>query len=193
MNVYLLENSSLSFNRDGVYWIDAEKRVLVGVPENFDDILDLIEEEEIDIAFISHIHDIGPVHELQERAGCQIILHKDDGDPIKNIRKVVLAKDRYKIAPKMTLIHCPGHTPGSSFLKYEYSPKKYCLFTGDTLAAQNGKVVLAPPQYSQNTDLMVKSIKQIVENHEFEAILPSWGEQILQNARQMTFKMLSEL
>jgi glyoxylase-like metal-dependent hydrolase (beta-lactamase superfamily II) len=185
-----LENALLPYGREGVYWIDGEDRVLVGIPENLDDILDLIEEEEIDSTFITHSHDISNVEELQERAGCKIFIHQADGESIKNIRKAHLFKHGEELAPGMTMLHCPGHTPGSSFLKYEYLPGKYCLFTGDTIAGNDGKVVFAPDIYSQDVNLMKDSVKKIIEKYDFEMIFPSWGEPILKNARQIVLKAL---
>ncbi len=184
-DIYQLENAPLPYGREGVYWVDGEVRVLVGVPENLNDILDLIEEEEIDLTFISHVHDIGPAQELQERAGCEIIIHKSDGESIKHIPKVRLVKDSDIIAPGYMVLHCPGHTAGSAFLKYEYAPGEFCLFTGDTIAGYDGRISFAPDIYSQNVEQMKKSVLKIAKEYEFNAIFPSWGEPILMGARDL--------
>lgn len=187
-DIYQLENAPLPYGREGVYWIDGEVRVLVGVPENLNDILDLIEEEEIDLTFISHAHDIGPVQELQERSGCDVVIHEADGESIKNLQNICLAKDGDIIAPGCTILHCPGHTAGSAFLKYEYASGKFCLFTGDTLAGEDGDISFAPDVYSQNVEQMKQSVLRIAQDHDFDAIFPSWGEPILTDVRQLVME-----
>lgn len=58
------------------------------------------------------------------------------------------------------IISTPGHMPGHISI---YSKKFKTLITGDAMVAENGKLLLANPQYTLNMDEAVNSIKRFLD------------------------------
>ena len=122
---------------------DGEKScILIDPGYQSDDILDACSEKGLSIAAIllthGHFDHVGAVKELAAETGCPVYLHEADltMPPMMTAGKLYYTHgyaegDRLNIAGMdLTVLHTPGHTPGSVCLKIENH-----LFSGDTLFA----------------------------------------------------------
>jgi glyoxylase-like metal-dependent hydrolase (beta-lactamase superfamily II) len=117
-----------------------------------------------------HLDHIGAVRELKEYTGADILIHEKDAEMLTDYSKnLSVYSENRVIQPKadrflndgdkirvgnltLTVIHTPGHTPGSISLKTD----KY-LFTGDTLFSGSiGRTDLPGGSYQQ----IIKSINE---------------------------------
>ncbi|MDK2901309.1 MAG: hydroxyacylglutathione hydrolase [Thermosediminibacterales bacterium] len=117
-----------------------------------------------------HLDHIGAVRELKEYTGADILIHEKDAEMLTDCSKnLSVYSENRVIQPKadrflndgdkirvgnltLTVIHTPGHTPGSISLKTD----KY-LFTGDTLFSGSiGRTDLPGGSYQQ----IIKSINE---------------------------------
>ncbi len=67
-------------------------------------------------------------------------------------------KDGDYIIPGLRVISTPGHTPGHISL---FCEDDHTLITGDALAAENGVLVIANPQFTLDPETSVESIRKI--------------------------------
>ena len=80
----------------------------------------------------------------------------------------------------LTVIHTPGHTPGSIMLLDE---GRKVLFAGDTLRYDGKKVTGAPEQYTVDQNQAKESVAKVV-NLKFDVMLPGHGEPLKSNASE---------
>ena len=89
----------------------------------------------------------------------------------------IALKDGDKIGP-LTVIHTPGHTPGSIALLIH---EKGVLFAGDTIRYDGKKVSGAPENFSLDPQKVGESIGKISKLN-FNVLLPGHGEPLMPNA-----------
>jgi glyoxylase-like metal-dependent hydrolase (beta-lactamase superfamily II) len=77
-----------------------------------------------------------------------------------------------------TVIHIPGHTPGSIAL---YFPTEGVLLSGDTIDCRRGQPGLPPRPFSVNMDQALASIRRLSELS-FDVLCPGHGEPLLGGA-----------
>ena len=116
--------------------------ILVDPGYQCEDILDVCREKGLSIAAIllthGHFDHVGAVKELAAETGCDVYLHEADLSmpPMMTAGKLYYTHsyeegDTLTIAGmSVSVLHTPGHTPGSVCLKIENH-----LFSGDTLFA----------------------------------------------------------
>jgi len=149
-----------------------------------------------------HMDHMGSAKELKNLTNAKVAAHTEDADYIsgkkpfpkpKNIlfRAVssfvkpapvqvdVILKEGDKIAG-LTVIHTPGHTPGSIMLLDE---KKKVLFASDTLRYDGKKISNAPEQFSMDPHQVRESIAKASKLN-FDVILPGHGEILKSNASE---------
>jgi glyoxylase-like metal-dependent hydrolase (beta-lactamase superfamily II) len=159
----------------------------------------------------SHIDHMGSVKELKELTHAKLAVHIEDADYVsgkkplpkpKNIlfraaasfikpafaEADVTLKDGDKIEG-LTVIHVPGHTPGSIALLDE---EKKVLFAGDTIRYDGEKVSGAPEQLSIDPDKLKESIRKIAALN-FDILLPGHGETLKPNASDEVKKFAESL
>lgn len=149
-----------------------------------------------------HMDHMGSAKELKNLTNAKVAAHAEDADYIsakkplpkpKNIlfRAVspfikptpvqvdVTLKEGDKIA-NLTVIHTPGHTPGSIMLIDE---KRRVLFAGDTLRYDGKKVSGAPENFSMDPNQLRESITK-ASTLSFDVMLPGHGETLKPNASE---------
>jgi glyoxylase-like metal-dependent hydrolase (beta-lactamase superfamily II) len=78
----------------------------------------------------------------------------------------------------LTVLHLPGHTPGSIAL---YNPKRKVLFIGDTLGCKNGIVHGPPKSVTWDMGQVYQSIKAL-QTLEYTVLLGGHGEPLTSDA-----------
>jgi glyoxylase-like metal-dependent hydrolase (beta-lactamase superfamily II) len=153
-----------------------------------------------------HMDHMGSAKELKDLTNAKVAVHTEDADYVsgkkplpkpKNIlfRAVssfvkpapvqvdVILKEGDKIA-NLSVIHTPGHTPGSIMLLDE---ERKVLFAGDTLRYDGKKISSAPEQFSIDTNQVRESIAK-VSMLNFDVMLPGHGETLKPNASEQIKK-----
>jgi len=149
-----------------------------------------------------HMDHIGNLRELKRITNAKVAAHRDDVDYIAGRRTpldprnvslkfrimrlfmkpgyaetdVVLKEN--DIVGGYTVVHVPGHTPGSICLM---SPDRKVLFVGDTLRYQNGKMEGPPPQFTLDLVEAIRSIGKIA-GLKFDTMLSGHGDPLKPNA-----------
>lgn len=154
---------------------------------------------------------MGSVKELKDLTSAKVAVHMEDADYVsgkkplpkpKNVlfRAVssfvkpepvqvdVILKEGDKIAG-LTVIHTPGHTPGSIMLLNE---EKRVLFAGDTLRYDGKKVSGAPENFSVDPNQVRESIAKASKLN-FDIMLPGHGETLKPNASEQIKKFNENL
>jgi glyoxylase-like metal-dependent hydrolase (beta-lactamase superfamily II) len=153
-----------------------------------------------------HMDHMGSVKELKDLTNAKVAVHMEDADYVsgkkplpkpKNVlfRAVssfvkpapvqvdVILKEGDKIAG-LTVIHTPGHTPGSIMLLDE---ERGVLFAGDTLRYDGKKVSGAPENFSVDPNQARESIAK-ASTLNFDIMLPGHGETLKPNASEQIKK-----
>lgn len=130
-----------TFDVDNNVWVvgDDHECVVIDAPHDVSAIAELVDGRKVVAILLTHAHDdhIDKAVELAERLGAQTWLHPDD----RMLWDVVHPDtppdhelgDGQKIAVadgELTVIHTPGHTPGSCCF---HDVEGRVVFTGDTL------------------------------------------------------------
>lgn len=143
------------------------------------------------IATHGHFDHILAAYELQQAYGIPLYMHEADNfllEKMNSSAQYFLGKNIDGIPPKIdvavsdetvinfgnckiTVIHSPGHTPGSICV---YLIEEGLMFTGDTIFA-HGQVGRTDFSYSSTRDL-TKSIKKITAYPDKVRLLPGHGE-----------------
>jgi glyoxylase-like metal-dependent hydrolase (beta-lactamase superfamily II) len=165
----------------------------------------------IDTIICTHYHTdhTGTLSQLKEALNVPVAMHPLDipfvegreEPPPSTILPPKLAK-HFKITPckveielndnqfftsDLQVIHLPGHTKGNLCLLFQ----KSVLLVGDTIMGKNllnpilGSEEINPPMPSASMDqeMAVKNLSKLL-NYDFQVILPSHGEPILDHAKE---------
>jgi glyoxylase-like metal-dependent hydrolase (beta-lactamase superfamily II) len=208
-NVYLVSD------HDGLILIDTG---MPGNAQKIIDYVNSINRKPSEITRIvlthCHMDHVGSVHELKGLTNAKVAIHQDDAPYLtgeksqpspkgavgiafkafspflksKPIQQDVLLKDGDKVG-RMTVIHTPGHTPGSIAL---YDSEQKLIFVGDTLRYQNGKVTGPPEHFTPDMSEALRSIKKI-SLLEFDLMLSGHGDPLLPNASRMVKEFSNSL
>ena len=142
MKVYALPLGDYQTNCYIVHEDDSKACLLIDPGYQSEDILDVCRKKGLEITAIllthGHFDHVGAVKELAAETGCDVYLHEADLSmpPMMTAGKLYYTHtynegDDVTIAGlPVTVMHTPGHTPGSVCLKIENH-----LFSGDTLFA----------------------------------------------------------
>ncbi|AEC52647.1 hydroxyacylglutathione hydrolase related (glyoxalase II) [Pyrococcus sp. NA2] len=200
-NVYFLKSGSELLIVDtgtGVYWnryLDVAKRegwlqgvgrvVIFNTHEHFDHVGgNLIFKEKLNAEFASHIL----TAKVLEEGDDYVILSYYYGRKFEPHKVDIKLEDGEKVKVgkvKLTLIHTPGHTRGSSCLYYE---EERIMFTGDTVfAGTYGRTDL--PTGSQ--EKIVESL-ELLRDFDVRLGLPGHGK-VIKNWKENIEKILRVL
>jgi hydroxyacylglutathione hydrolase len=131
------------------YFIDAGRKTLVDAGMDGQRVLKKLSGG-LDLILLTHCHfdHIGAVPEIVKATGAKVAIHEKDVPLITSARATAATMFKQQQPPikidivlkdgdvvdledaKLTVIHTPGHTPGSICL---YDPVSKVLFTGDTV------------------------------------------------------------
>jgi glyoxylase-like metal-dependent hydrolase (beta-lactamase superfamily II) len=161
-----------------------------------------------------HMDHVGSVQELKGLTNAKVAIHREDAPFLAGEKSLPSPKGAVGVAFKafspfvktkpvqpdilleegdrvggMTVVHTPGHTPGSIAL---YDPEKKLIFIGDTMRYQNGKLTGPPEQFTPDMSEALRSIKK-VSLMEFDVMLSGHGDPLLSNASQMVKDLCNSL
>ena len=142
MKVYALPLGDYQTNCYIVHEDGSKDCIIIDPGYQSEDILEVCREKGLEIAAVmlthGHFDHVGAVKELAAETGCDVYLHEADltMPPMMTAGKLYYTHsydegDTLTIAGmSVSVMHTPGHTPGSVCLKIENH-----LFSGDTLFA----------------------------------------------------------
>lgn len=161
-----------------------------------------------------HVDHVGSAYELKKLTNAKIAIHEDDADfaarkkPLPRPKGVVgvlfrAASVFFKFTPvqpditlkendrlgKLTVIHTPGHTPGSISL---YDPGRSVLFVGDAMRFDQGKVSGPPEWFTLDHEQAVRSIDRISQLN-FDVMLSGHGDPLKPDASERVKQFRSPL
>ena len=158
-----------------------------------------------------HVDHIGSAYELKKLTRAKLAVHIEDADFVSGKKSMPRPKNIFfraassfiKPAPAevdvllnngdniggLTVIHVPGHTPGSIALLDE---EKRVLFAGDTLRYDGKRVSGAPEEFTFDPNKVKESIRKIAA-YNFDVMLPGHGEPLKPNASEEVRKFADSL
>jgi hydroxyacylglutathione hydrolase len=150
-----------------------------------------------------HVDHIGNAQELRNLTGARIAAHQEDAEYISGKKALLMPRGVMQIISKLgaplmkvqpfqvdlvlndgdkvaglTVIHVPGHTPGSIAL---YDSVKKVLFTGDMLRYSDGKVEGPPKNFTMYPERVQQSIEKL-KSLKFDIMLGGHGEPLKPDA-----------
>jgi glyoxylase-like metal-dependent hydrolase (beta-lactamase superfamily II) len=194
-NIYVLVNG------DELVVVDT------GTPGNAKKIVEYIQKighqpSDVSTIVLTHYHmdHSGSAKDLKELTGAKVAASAEDAEyitgqkpyPKPNNLLMRATSSLIKVTPvqvdlslkdgntigNLTVIHTPGHTPGSIAL---LDAQRKALFAGDTLRFDGSKVTGAPEQFTWNEVKEKESIQKI-SALDFDVMLPGHGEFLKGNA-----------
>jgi glyoxylase-like metal-dependent hydrolase (beta-lactamase superfamily II) len=88
-----------------------------------------------------------------------------------------------------TVVHVPGHTPGSIALHF---PSERLLICGDTIGHRGDRLGLPPKPFTVDMKQAIASIRRMAEL-EFDVLCPGHGAPIAGGAGEQVRAMVREL
>jgi len=161
-----------------------------------------------------HIDHVGSAYELRRITNAKLGIHLEDANYLSGKKPVPYSKGalgmlfkamspffRFKtVEPDMTLrendkvgrftvIHAPGHTPGSICL---YDPEKKALFAGDTIKFDGERLSGPPERFTPDMQLAIRSIGKI-SKLDFNLMLSGHGEPLKSDASERVKELYASL
>lgn len=161
-----------------------------------------------------HIDHVGSAYELKRISGAQVGVHQDDADFVSGKKNMPAPKGAVGIALRavspffkfrpvkpditlhdnekvggLTVIHTPGHTPGSISL---YEPVRRVLFVGDAVRFVEGNINGPPERFTLDTRQAIKSIEKISQL-DFNVMLSGHGDPLRPNASERVREFCTSL
>ena len=195
-NAYRFPDQIFYGERVGSYLVEEKDFVLlVDGPQN------LTEEHEDFILhfgkpirlFMTHGPTAGAGKVLQKKYKAKIYLHKaDKNNEWLAVKPNIFLSEGFKFNANLTVIHTPGHTPGSSVL---FDQKNKIMFTGDHIEGNNESEIYDfirhDDGYSGHPTERLANAKKLLR-YDFEKILPFHYEMILKNAKELLRKFTNK-
>lgn len=183
--------------------IDGEELTLVdtGFPNSTENILGYIHKinqqpSNISRILLTHCHvdHVGSAQELKQLTKAKVGVHQEDADFVAGLKTLprpkgasntsftpvrpdIVLKENDKVG-NLTVVHTPGHTPGSIAL---YGPMRKILFVGDTLRFVNGEIIGPSEQFTSDMHQAMRSIEKI-SRLDFDVMLSGHGDPLKTNA-----------
>lgn len=88
-----------------------------------------------------------------------------------------------------TVVHVPGHSPGSIALHF---PSERLLICGDTIDRRRGRLGLPPKPFTTDMDQAIASIRRLTEL-EFDILCPGHGAPLVGGASEQVRAMVQTL
>jgi hydroxyacylglutathione hydrolase len=171
---------------------------------------------DIKTIIITHHHPdhTGSLARLKKATGANVAVHLEDADYVSGKKKQVIQAKNLRtflfkllrrffgskpVSPDiilkdgdmicgLTVIHTPGHTPGSIAL---YDRGKRIIFVGDTLRYAKGKIAGSPELFSSDMEKAKRSIEKIAKL-DYEILLSGHGKPLMPNASEKVREYVSK-
>lgn len=150
-----------------------------------------------------HMDHVGSAYDLKKLTNAKVAIHEEDAEYVagtksylgpkgvigilfkaaspffkfKSVQPDIMLKENDKVG-ELTVIHTPGHTPGSISL---YDSEREVLFVGDAVRFTDGRIVGPPKRFTPDMKKAVHSIGKISQL-EFDVMLSGHGEPLKPNA-----------
>jgi len=183
------------FYDSNAYLIDAKRKALVDAGIDGARVLNRIDNG-LKLIVLTHCHydHIAAVPEIVAATGARVAMHEDDvaflkgeritaaafggQQPALHVDVVLHGGDVVDLGDvKLTVIHTPGHTPGSICL---YDPASRVMFTGDTVF-EGGS--FGRTDIGGNPEHMINSLKALTK-YDVSALYPGHGGPVTVGARE---------
>ena len=186
-NVYLLVGETLTL-------VDA------GLADNADAILSYVDglgrsAAELTRIVITHYHrdHVGSIEAIKQRTGALVLAHPGDLPLISAQGVTVDATledgDHLGTLGGATVVHVPGHTPGSIAL---HLPAERVLLCGDTIRNDGQRLTPPPEQYTADVKGAIASIRRMAEL-EFDVLCVGHGAPVAGGAGEQVRALAREL
>lgn len=170
--VYSCEFSSPKTYEANAHLLLSERgNILIDVPEFLPRML-----TELDFfggvryIFLSHRDDVGDACRFKEQFGARIILHESERGFVPCGVDIAFEND-FQFDQEITLIHTPGHTPGSSCLLFNVQGG--VLFCGDHLLGNDhGLVRPVRFEWTWSWERQLESARKLL-TYPFEMVIPA--------------------
>ena len=161
-----------------------------------------------------HVDHAGSAQQLKQLTNAKVAAHRDDAEfvagekalpsptgaigiffkvlsPLFKLRPVrpEILLNEGDIVGKLTVIHTPGHTPGSISL---YDSERKLIFVGDSIRFANGRISGPPKQFTVDMNEALQSIAKI-SKLEFDVMLGGHGDALKPNASQRVREFYTSL
>ena len=212
-NVYLLLGSTLTLVDAGMP--GSEEAILAYIDSLGLDAGDLARM----VITHHHLDHVGGIAAMKRRTAALVLAHPDDAGLISGEQSPPPASSPlmrflfWLVAPLMptlepvpvdvtvqdgerldllggaTVVHVPGHTPGSIALHF---PSEGLLFCGDTIDHRRGRLGPPPKPFTEDMDQALASIRRMSEL-EFDVLCPGHGAPIVGGADQQVRALVQAL
>jgi hydroxyacylglutathione hydrolase len=160
----------------------------------------------------SHVDHVRGAYEIKKATGAKVAIHGQDAEYLSRRKKMTRPRGAVGILFRifspffsfkpveadqrlnendrigaLTVVHTPGHTPGSIAL---YDQGKKLVFVGDTIGYSKGKVEGPPKQFTPDMEQAMKSVEKI-SNLDFEVMLSGHGEPLKSSNASQKVKELT--
>ncbi|MDY7080383.1 MAG: MBL fold metallo-hydrolase [Chloroflexota bacterium] len=165
-----------------------------------------------------HIDHIGSLAALKQQTQALVLAHPDDAPFINGERpqpapRSTVLRLLFRLVPAMsrsepvpvdvtikegssleilggaTVVHAPGHTPGSVAL---HLPVERLLFTGDAINHRGNRLGLPPKPFTRDMEQAIASMRHLAAL-DFESLCPGHGDPIVSGAAEQVRAMLQKL
>lgn len=145
----------------------------------------------VDLIAISHPHFYASMVEWSGAfGGAPILIHRDDADWISRSSAAITHwhGERYALSPAVTLVHLPGHFPGSAALHWTGGPEgRSVLLAGDSLhvAADRHHITVmhSVPNYIPVGPDTIRELQRRLDDLTFDDLYGyTWGLNIIGSA-----------
>lgn len=175
-------NSEKSFGANSYFIRHSDGNWLVDSPRYVKHLVDALERMGgLRYIFLTHEDDVADAARYAARFGATRIIHRADAEAMPDAEWIVDGSDSIPLAPQFNIIPVPGHTPGSSALRYD----QRFLFTGDHLWWEpETRSLQAPRRLVWRSRAMVLSLERLLD-YRFEWVLPGHGDRIKLTPEEM--------
>lgn len=147
---------------------------------------------EVSFIFVTHAHwdHVGGLKKIKEATGAKVVAHADEAPYIRGeystkrrfepVDVDISVKDGDELLG-LTVIHTPGHTPGSSCL---LDGERKALFVGDLVYEEEGALREMHHHYSKDPYMNRESVAKLL-SYDFEHVLPSHGNPLIGKGKEL--------
>jgi glyoxylase-like metal-dependent hydrolase (beta-lactamase superfamily II) len=161
-----------------------------------------------------HMDHVGSAQQLKQLTNAKIAVHREDAQFVagekalpfprgavgilfkvfspffkpRPVRPDIVLDDGDKVG-RLTVVHTPGHTPGSISL---YDSERKLIFVGDSMRFVDGRISGPPKQFTFDMNEALGSIAKI-SHLEFDVMLSGHGEPLKANASHMVKEFYASL
>ncbi len=163
----------------------------------------------------SHIDHVRGAFSMKNATGAKVAIHEQDADYLSGKKKLpppkggmgfifrmlsvffrspvvepeIRLKDGDRVGKSLTVLHTPGHTPGSISL---YDQERKLVFVGDAITNRGGKLQGPPGQFTLDLLQAYASIGKI-SAIDFEVLLSGHGDPVKSGGTQKVRELSSSL